>query len=155
MLWFDDGRIPSGNWQFLQTTYVGLRKLEESLATSVDLTEGGDEIRITGCLEAYRYAISRRTLDLVQAVIVSWNTGQLVGSVVCARALLETLATFHSLLSEAQIVANRGEWEALGNLVNSFAFSSSTRLDKGTHKSKAPPRRNFTFCFRCFLLITL
>ena len=60
MLWFDDGRIPQGKWPFLSTAYAGLRELEESLAGSVDLTKGNDEITITGCLEAYRQAILRR-----------------------------------------------------------------------------------------------
>ena len=139
MLWFDDGRIPQGKWPFLSTAYAGLRELEEPLAGSVDLTKGNDEITITGCLEAYRQAILRRVLDLAQAVVVSWNAGQLIGSVVCARALIETLATFHSLLSRAQIAADREDWEALGKLVDCYAFSRSPRLDKGTRVLEAPP----------------
>ena len=97
MLWFDTARIPPGNWPFLSTTYAGLRQHEDSLTGSIDLTEGNQQITITGCLDAYRRAISRRVLDLSQAVIASWNAGHPIGSVVCARALLETLATFHSL----------------------------------------------------------
>ena len=64
MLWFDSRRIPPGKWPFLSTTYVGLGQLENALPGSVDLTEDNDEITITGCLDAYRYAILRRTLDL-------------------------------------------------------------------------------------------
>ena len=114
MLWFDTERIPPGKWPFLTTVHVGLEQLEDSLSDSVDLTEGHAEITITGCLQAYRQAILRRALDLSQAVVASWNAGQLVGSVVCARALLETLATFHSLLRRAQSAADRGDWEAIG-----------------------------------------
>ena len=139
MLWFDNGCIPPGKWPFLSTTYAGLRELEESLAGSVDLTEGNDGITITGCLEAYRQAILRRSLDLAQAVVVSWNAGQLVGSVVCARALLETLATFYSLLSRAQREADRGDWEAVGKLIDCYAFSSSPRAGKTTRAPEAPP----------------
>ena len=91
MIWFDDGRIPPGEWRFLRTIYAGLRELEESLEDSVDLTEGNDAITITGCLNAYRHAILRRVLDLAQAAIASWNARQFIGSTVCARALLETL----------------------------------------------------------------
>ena len=138
MIWFDDGRILPGEWPFLRTVYAGLRQLQEAFAGSVDLTEGNDEITITGCLEAYRHAVVRRSLDLAQAVVTSWNAGQLVGSVVCARGLLETLATFHSLLSRAQIRADEGDWEALGKLVDCYAFSISPRLDKGT-RVPAPP----------------
>ena len=139
MLWFDNKRIPPGKWPFLWTACAGLRELEESLVGSVDLTEGNDEITITGCLEAYRQALLRRVLDLAQAVVVTWNARQLIGSVVCARALLETLATFHSLLSRAQIAADSGDWETLGKLVDCYAFSSSSRLNKGTRVPEAPP----------------
>ena len=69
-------RIPPGNWPFLTTTYAGPRELEASLTDSVDLTEGNPQISTTGCLDANRRAIQRRTLDLAQAVIVSWSMGQ-------------------------------------------------------------------------------
>ena len=141
MLWFDKGRVPSGKWPFLRTVRAGLRELEESLMNSVDLTEGHGAITITGCLEAYRQAVLRRVLDLTQAVVASWNAGQIIGSVVCARALLETLATFHSLLSRAQGAANARDWERLGKLVDSYAFSTSpsSRLDRGKQAPESPP----------------
>ena len=109
MLWFETGRIPPGKWPFLSTTFVGLQQLEDSLTDSIDLTEGNQQLTITGCLDAYRRAIMRRTLDLSQAVIASWNAGHPIGSVVCARSLLETLATFHSLQSRAQVAADQGD----------------------------------------------
>lgn len=139
MLWFDKRRIPPGKWPFLRTVHVGLRQLEESLLDSVDLTGGTGAITITGCLEAYRQAILRRVLDLSQSVAISWNTGQVIGSVVCARALLETLGTFHSLLSHAQKAADRKDWEALGRLVDSYALSTYGRLGRGTCKHQALP----------------
>ena len=140
MMWLDDGRIPPGEWPFLRTVYAGLRELEESLSGSLDLTEGEEEITITGCLDAYRHAVVRRAVDLAQAVVVSWNAGHLIGSVVCARALLETLAVFHSLLSRAQILVDRGDWAALGKLVDDYAFSKSPNTDQGPHAPGTPPR---------------
>ena len=139
MLWIETERIPPGNWPFLTTTYVGLRELEDSLTGSVDLTEGNPQITITGCLDAYRRAMLRRTLDLAQSVIASWNAGQPIGSVVCARALLETLATFHSLQTRAQAAADAGDWEEIGKLVDCYAFSKSPYLSKGRREPQAPP----------------
>ena len=140
MMWLDGGRIPPGKWPFLRTAYAGVRELGESLSDSVDLTEGNEAITITGCLDAYRHAVVRRVVDLAQAVAVSWNAGHVVGSVVCARALLETLAIFHSLLSRAQILADRGDWLALSKLVDDYAFSTSPNTNKGPRMSGAPPR---------------
>ena len=139
MLWFETARIPPGNWPFLSTTYAGLQQFEDSLTGSIDLTEGNLQITITGCLDAYRRAILRRTLDLSQAVIASWNAGHPIGSVVCARALLETLATFHSLQTRAQIAADKANWEEIGKLVDCYAFSRSPSLGKGTREPQTPP----------------
>ena len=139
MLWFETARIPPGKWPFLRTTFVGLQQLEDSLTDSIDLTEGNQQLTITGCLNAYRRAISHRTLDLSQAVVASWNAGHPIGSVVCARALLETLATLHSLQSRAQIAADKGDWEEIGKLVDCYAFSRSPSLGKGTREPQAPP----------------
>lgn len=130
MLWLNKDRIPQGKWPFLRTTYQVLEQLEELLTETVDLTEGEKNILITGGLEAYRQAILRRALDLAQAAITSWNAGQIIGSVVCARALLETLATFHSFLSQAQVKADRAEWDNIGELLDSYAFSTSKKSRK-------------------------
>ncbi len=139
MLWLDEECIPRGQWPFLQTTYLSLKEIEESLVELVDLTEGEDAILITGCLEAYRQAVVRRVLDLVQAMIVSWNSRQIIGSVVCARALLETLATFHSLLNRVQAAADKADWKTIGKLVDGYAFSISPKLNKGNREQEAPP----------------
>ena len=66
MLWFDNRRIPSGNWPFLRTVYAGIRELEESLVNSVDLTEGHGQsqslaaLRHTGKQSCAVYWISPR-----------------------------------------------------------------------------------------------
>ena len=141
MLWFENQRIPPGKWPFLRTTFIALSELEESIMVSVDISEGNEEITITGCLNAYRQAILIRTLDLAQSVVVSWNAGQIIGSVICARALLETLAVFHSLLSRAQVEADRGNWEAIGRLVDGYAFSKSpgARTNRKRDPDEPPP----------------
>ena len=139
MLWLETERIPPGNWPFLTTTHAGLREIEESLTGSIDLTEGNPQVTITGCLNAYRRAVLRRTLDLAQAVIASWNAGQPVGAVVCARALLETLATFHSLIHRAQTAADEGNWKEIRKLVDCYAFSRSPSLHEGGREPQAPP----------------
>ena len=71
MLWFETARIPPGKWPFLSATFVGLQQLEDLLTDSIDLTEGNQQLTITGCLNAYRRAILHRTLDLSQAIVAS------------------------------------------------------------------------------------
>ena len=138
MLWFENNRIPDGKWPFLHTTYNYLEELELQLPDHIDLTEGFGSILVTGCLNAYRQAMLRRILDLSQATIASWNAEQIFGSVVCARALLETLATFYSLLIKAESLANKKNWKAIERLVNGYAFSTSSSSRKGNQRPEMP-----------------
>jgi len=138
MIWFDRARIPNGRWPFLLTAYNSLKRLEESQVPNVDLTEGTGALTITGCLEAYRQAVNGRVIDLSQAIVAAWNGRCPIGAIVCGRALLETLAMFHSLLKQAESAATRRDWIRIGKLVDAYAFSvgSSHKRPSGEH----PPR---------------
>jgi hypothetical protein len=140
VLWFDKDRVPEGRWPFLRTVYAGFRNIEEVLVEQLDLTEGTSHLLITGCLQAYRQAVVRRALDLAQAAIVSWNAGQLVGAIVCSRALLETIATYHSFLTRAEAAAAVGDWELIGRLVDAYAFSTMSSPNKRKRTPEHPPR---------------
>jgi|GEM_PF-3097312 len=141
MEWLNEDRIPEGNWPFLHSIRRGLEELENSLSKSHDITEGNiDAITITGRLTAYRQAVIRRTLDLTQAIVVCWNSGHLVGVVVCGRALLETIATFHSLLTSSQNSSDKLDWPAIGRLVDSYAFSVSSNQKNKASNYVSPPR---------------
>ena len=141
MIWFQKDKIPAGNWPFLNTTYAGLREFEEvSLFADVDLTEGQEDITISGCMEAYRQIILRRVIDLVQSVVITWNSDNYVGSIVCARALLETLAVFNSFLTRAKEAINKKDWDAAFRLVTAYAFSTSQGQNKHKKTSDDPPR---------------
>lgn len=131
MIWFDPHKIPAGRWPFLTATRNGLQEIERGLAKEIDLTEGTGDILITGCAQAYRQAVVRRALDLAQSVVALWNLDLLIGSVVSARALLETVATYHSFILRAQTASAESRWETIGDLVDAYAFSTSTGLSRG------------------------
>lgn len=140
MLWFDKDRIPEGRWPFMTTVYSGLSRIEETLVDRLDLTEGTGNLLITGCLQAYRQAVMRRTLDLAQAVVASWNAGSPIGAIVCSRALLETIATYYSLLKRSEAAGAAGDWKTIGALVNTYAFSTMSGPEKPKSTPGHPPR---------------
>jgi len=141
MLWFERDRVPEGVWPFLRVVYANLQTLEEDyLVSSIDLTDGLESQTISGWINAYRQVILRRVIDLAQACIVSWNAGQCLGAIVCARALLETLAIFHSFLGRSQQSANDKDWEKVGRLVSAYAFSTSSGPQKKIRTPEHPPR---------------
>lgn len=140
MIWLKKGRIPAGKWPFLTTAYNSLREIEETLVNQLDLTEGTGQLTITGCMQAYRYAVIRRVLDLAQATVACWNEGALVGSVVCARSLLETIAIYHSFLNRVEPLVAAGEWGRIGDLVDAYAFSTQRGPGKRSKSQDHPPR---------------
>lgn len=140
MVWIDKKRIPKGNWPFLGAAREGLARIESELEPDIDLSEGNSGITITGCMRAYRQAVMRRVLDLANSTVTTWNGGYLVGSIVSARALLETVATHHSFLTRAEILASKKQWKEIGDLVDAYAFSTTQNGDKKSSKEFDPPR---------------
>jgi hypothetical protein len=139
MIWFEASRIPERGWPFMNAVRLCLVAFEGGLEPTIDLTEGNEAITITGCMRAYRQAVIGRVLDLSQAAIGSWNAGFPVGSVVCARALLETIATFHSFLRRAEAAAAAKDWAVIGRLIDAYAFSTS--LDHSKRRTDVDPPR--------------
>jgi hypothetical protein len=90
-------------------------------------------------MRGYRQALLRRVLDLAQSVITTWNAGFPVGAIVCARSLLETIATFHSFLKRAEVAAVAKDWATIGRLVDAYAFSTSSG-PKQKASEDDPPR---------------
>lgn len=140
MIWIEKNRIPEGRWPFLSTARVGLEQIENKLDKDIDLTEGNAGITITGRMRAYRHSVMRRVLDLAQSSIIAWNNGYLIGSIVCARALLETIAIHHSFLMRAEAFAEKSEWKQIGALVDAYAFHTKAGSSKRTKTEYSPPR---------------
>jgi hypothetical protein len=140
MIWFDNARIPIGNWPFLSVARSSLVEMtEDSFRDSLDLMEGMQSLTLTGCLEAYRQVIIRRTVDIVRAVVVLWNSENALGSLICARALLETLATFHDFFNRVEAAANSQNYEEIARLVDSYSFSTSNGPARTLGKPDGPP----------------
>lgn len=139
MQWLNKERIPEGTWPFLNVTRLVLEEFESSLEGVIDLTEGNEARTITGCIRAYRQAIIRRVLDLAQSAASCWNSGHPIGAIVCARSLLETIATFHSFLGRAEVAAKEKDWAKIGRLIDAYAFSSSSSGLKKKAAEDDPP----------------
>jgi hypothetical protein len=140
MIRFLPNGIPEGRWPFRDAAYAALRAIEQSCAAEIDLTEGTDNILITGCMRAFQQGNRRRVLDLAQSAIVSWNAELFLGAVVSSRALLESVASFHSFLTRAQGAAKLGGWAKIGRLVDAYDFFSTSLNDRKKRDPDDPPR---------------
>jgi hypothetical protein len=118
----------------------GLAQIESELEPDIDLTEGNEGIVITGCMRAYSQAVMRRVLDLAQSVIAAWNGGFPIGAVISARSLLESVATFHSFVRRAEATAAAKQWTNIGELVEAYAFMTSSGPTKSKRTEFSPPR---------------
>lgn len=138
MIWFEVERIPQGKWPFLTTISACLREIDEARDGPVDLKEGTDSILITGCLHAYKRAIMCRAADLACAAITCWNAHLYAGAISSSRSLLETIATFHSLLRRCELGALKSDWQTIGRLVDAYAFSTSSGPERKSKKTRTP-----------------
>jgi hypothetical protein len=127
MKWFDKQRIPEGSWPFLFVIRPVLREIKDGMESAIDLTEGLEDITITGCMRAYKQALDVRVLELSASIISLWNVGHPLGAVVCSRALLETLAIFYSFFRETKSLADKKEWQELQDTVDAYAFFSTSQ----------------------------
>jgi hypothetical protein len=59
---------------------------------------------------------------------------------VCSRALLETIAIYHSFLKRCESAAAAGDWKKIGELVNAYAFSTASGPNKRNRTPEHPPR---------------
>lgn len=140
LIWFESGRIPAiQSWPFLNAARATVAQIKANLVDDVDMTEGGKDLLIAGCMLAYRQAVMRRLVDLTQSAVALWNLGLLTGSLVSARSLIETLAIFHAFLKRAEALAEIKDWESIGVLVNTYAFFSTADPKKRDRGAKAPP----------------
>lgn len=57
-----------------------------------------------------------------------------------ARALLETIAIHHSFLKRAETFAEKRNWKEIGDLVDAYAFSTTTGPQKRSKSEFSPPR---------------
>ena len=125
---FERPSIPSGKWPFLFMIERCIPELEALLDNEVDLADavpvGADQLTISGCMECYKQAILRRVLDSTRATSLLWNAGNHYGAAVVARALFETIVSFHDFLRRAQAAREAEDYKALAFLVDMFAIST-------------------------------
>ena len=137
MIWFEPGRIPPGNWPMISVVYAGLSMLEESLPESVDMTDGNGNLLISGCMEVYYFAVARRVMDCSVGAIAAWNAGALVGSISCARSLLEVLSTFHEFQERVRDSIKGRDWQMVAELVDAYGLSEG-RIQNNGENRQAP-----------------
>jgi hypothetical protein len=105
MIWFDPHKIPAGRWPFLTATRNGLQEIERGLAKEIDLTER-----------------DRRHSDhRLRAGVPPSRRASRIGP----------RSTYHSFILRAQTASAESRWERIGDLVDAYAFSTSTGLSRG------------------------
>jgi hypothetical protein len=113
---------------------------ETIIRDEIDITDGLDGITLTGQLEVFRQIVAHRALDLVQGMVRAWNSGSMIGAAVCGRALLETLGTFHAVMTRCQAAATANDWGEVATVVDTYLFSTSRGRGKRSNAHPRPPR---------------
>lgn len=72
--------------------------------------------------ECYVQAIIHRSLSLIETTREAWNSGNLLGAVIVARALLETAAAYHYFHRRSEIAINASDFRSLDKLIGDRTF---------------------------------
>lgn len=121
---FDRKSIPKGDWPFLRTIENSLDRIRESLHSEIDVSEGLGAFTISGQIECYRQLVLRRVIELTESVRLLWSDKLDVGAMICARALFETIVSYHDFYAKAVKLEAGKDYQALGQLVDQFVLST-------------------------------
>jgi hypothetical protein len=121
---FEKASIPPGEWNFLFVIERCLPQLEERLKAQIDLTEGLGALTISGRIKCYEQLVLRRVIELIKAISVLWANDLEIGALVTARALFETIVSFHDFFDKTKKAEEAKDYAKLSEVVNKFVLSS-------------------------------
>lgn len=108
-----DDRLPVKERAAFATWNACIARLNEERAVEVNISGPFLKSKIAWKLATYQHALLHRVVALADGVAVNWNGRSVLGAMLCARALMETIAVLSFVERSA---AARYEQEDLGDL---------------------------------------
>jgi len=112
------------NWDDVKSFNSALRRLEKRRATKVKKEGPLAESKIAWKIAVLQQALLYRIIELGGGCATMWNMGNVLCSVLAARALLETIALTADFEAKLQKHYKANDFEALDNLVTSLTFAT-------------------------------
>ncbi|MGJ5206371.1 hypothetical protein [Bradyrhizobium sp. HKCCYLR20261] len=108
-----DDRLSANEREAVEEWNACIARLNEARAVEINIAGPFLRSRIAWKLATYQHALLHRVVALADGVAVNWNGRSVLGAMLCARALMETIAVFSFVERSAAALYER---EDLGGL---------------------------------------
>jgi hypothetical protein len=112
------------NWDEIRECNLVLRRLEDRLVSAIKVEGPFAESKIAWKAAVLRQVLLHRMVELGGGCADMWNTGNVLCSVLAARALLETVAVFAEFQNKTIKHFKESDFKALDELLDNLTFST-------------------------------
>ena len=133
-----DNRLPAKERAAFATWNACIARLNEARAGEINLSGPFLKSKIAWKLATYQHALLHRVVALADGVAVNWNGRSVLGTMLCARALMETIAVLSFVERSAAALYEREDLGGLDALGQNGTFATRDEsLLKDFPESKA------------------
>ncbi len=133
-----DDRLPAKERAAFATWNACIARLNEARAVEINLSGPFLKSKIAWKLATYQHALLHRVVALADGVAVNWNGRSVLGAMLCARALMETIAMLSFVERSAAALYEREDLGGLDALGQKGTFATrDDELLKEFPESKA------------------
>jgi len=119
-----DNRLPAKEKAAFDSWNACMARLDEERALEINISGPFLKSKIAWKLATYQHALLHRVVALADGVAVNWNGRSVLGSMLCARALMETIAVFSFLERSAAALYEREDLGGLDALGQNGTFAT-------------------------------
>lgn len=115
------------DWDRAEEINLAFDELSASRLERHDLDETLEKSKLAWKFAVLRHSLNYRLVDLGEACMNTWSTGDHLAAIVLARAFLETAALLHSVCYRTERALETDSLESLDDLVMKESFGSRRR----------------------------
>lgn len=119
-----DDRLPAKEREAFATWNACIARLNEERAVEINISGPFLKSKIAWKLATYQHALLHRVVALADGVAVNWNGRSVLGAMLCARALMETIAVLSFVERSAAALYEREDLGGLDGLSQNGTFAT-------------------------------
>src|SRR4051812_13927086 len=116
--------LKEGDVTLIKEINAGLRRMKAQRVDQIEVEGRLMESKLAWKLAVYRESVLWRIVALTESVAINWNSDNIVGAYLSARALIETSALLLDLEHELKKHIDARDLAALNTLLNSRTFAT-------------------------------
>lgn len=119
-----DERLPAKDRETIDKLNASVGRLNEMRALEINISGPFAKSKIAWKLAGYQHALLHRIVVLMDGVAIAWNNRSTLGGMMCARAVMETIAVMSSFERSVAGLLAREDMGGLDALAQNGTFAS-------------------------------